>query len=982
MGDSAFKELIELDLFNSLDKEIVQNLCSDVELLEFSIGQVIIEKDIIPGKVLIVKEGEARLIGEIDDQITTLGKFGPGSILGLASILSGRCCENFISTGTLKAYSIDEKVILEQYNNEIKFSDWCDRRLLPQEVIYLVRVLTIKSARGSENFINNLNNSLNLALLVTPNNEAIKNALDDSREIFNCSNWFNSSNNCNSIKSIETKQDKSSIHPRLISLPIDLVKVIRNQPDSSTIIDIKKPQDSSTKKTDSSYIRQSKSKFNTGSEIIDRLELITVEGDIPQIVATYKMLSKLMNLPLRRDSIERIVEDIVNQRKKPSLQDYGQIAASLGLHVIKARVSALEASRLQFPSLIEWRGVLSIVVKSDKDGLLIASPAYGLVQVDGNKINESFEGGIEYLILERMRTTPVDRFGPDWFVPAIKRYKNVLFQVVIASFVVQLFTLANPLIIQVIIDKVISQRSLDTLQVLGIALLVLTLVEGVLASLKTFLFVETTNRIDQKLGSEVIDHLLRLPLEYFDRRPVGELGTRIGELEKIRNFITGRGLTTILDAGYSIIYIGVMILYSTYLTIIALIVLPIQIGITILGAPLFRKQFRESAEDNAKTQSHLIEVITGIQTVKAQNVETTSRWKWQELYSKYITSTFKKTITGTAINQTSQVLQKISQLLVLWVGASMVLEGKLTLGQLIAFRIISGYVTQPILRLTTIWQNIQELRVSFERLGDVINTNTESDVNDQGKISLPPVKGDVTFENLDFKFQYSNNLILNNINFKISKATFVGIVGKSGSGKSTLMKLVSRLYSPQKGKILIDGYDIDKVELYSLRRQIGIVPQDPLLFAGTITENITGNNDEGSQEDIVKAAKLAAAHDFIMQMSSGYSTQIGERGASMSGGQRQRIAIARTLFTKPKILIFDEATSALDFETERKVVENLAENYKQATIFFITHRLSTVSKADTIIMMEEGSISEIGSYRELMQRKGSFYSLYNKQETE
>ena len=402
---------------------------------------------------------------------------------------------------------------------------------------------------------------------------------------------------------------------------------------------------------------------------------------------------------------------------------------------------------------------------------------------------------------------------------------------------------------------------------------------------------------------------------------------------------------------------------------------------TIIGAPLFRKQFRESAEDNAKTQSHLIEVITGIQTVKAQNIETSSRWKWQELYSKYITTSFKKTITGTALNQTSQVLQKLSQLMVLWFGASMVLNGTLTLGQLIAFRIISGYVTQPILRLTTIWQNVQELRVSFERLGDVINTNTESDDTDRGKIALPPVIGEVKFDNINFNFQYSKKPILNNIDIEIPTKTFVGIVGKSGSGKSTLMKLLSRLYSPNKGKITIDGFDIDKVELYSLRRQIGIVPQDPLLFSGTIADNISGQIDTATEEEIIKAAKLAEAHEFIMQMHSGYNTNIGERGTSLSGGQKQRIAIARTLFTKPKILVFDEATSALDFETEKNVVHNLKTNFNQSTIFFITHRLSTVSNADLIIMMEDGSISEMCTYKSLMLNKSSFYNLYNQQES-
>ena len=546
---------------------------------------------------------------------------------------------------------------------------------------------------------------------------------------------------------------------------------------------------------------------------------------------------------------------------------------------------------------------------------------------------------------------------------------------------VQLFTLANPLLIQVIIDKVITQRSLDTLQVLGIALVVVTILEGILGSLKTFLFAETTNRIDQRLGAEVIDHLLRLPLGYFDRRPVGELGTRVAELEKIRNFLTGQALTTILDAAFSVIYILVMLVYSWLLTLIALSVLPIQIGLTLLGAPLFRRQYRAAAEENAKTQSHLVEVLTGIQTVKAQNVEMVSRWRWQEFYSNYIARTFEKTITGTALNQTSQVLQKISQLMVLWIGASMVLNGDLTLGQLIAFRIISGYVTQPLLRLSTIWQSIQELRISFERLADVIDTPQESDEVDKTKVMLPPLQGQVRFEDLSFRFRPGQPEVLKDINLEVKSGTFVGIVGQSGSGKSTLMKLLPRLYEPDRGRILIDGYDISKVELYSLRRQIGIVPQDPLLFSGTVSENIALTNPDVSSEEIVRAARLANAHDFIMELASGYSTPVGERGANLSGGQRQRVAIARTLLSNPKLLVMDEATSALDYETERKVCDNLHSNLKEQTVFFITHRLSTIRQADMIVMMHQGAVVEVGSHDDLMKHRGRYYALYRQQES-
>ena len=421
-------------------------------------------------------------------------------------------------------------------------------------------------------------------------------------------------------------------------------------------------------------------------------------------------------------------------------------------------------------------------------------------------------------------------------------------------------------------------------------------------------------------------------------------------------------MTTILDASFSIIYIVVMVIYSPFLTLIALGVVPIQTGLTLFGAPLIRRQIKRAAEQNALTQSHLVEVLTGMQTVKAQNVEVVSRWKWQKLYNKYISRTFEKTISTTLLNEVSNVLQQLSQLFVLWVGATQVLSGDLTLGQLIAFRIISGYVTQPLLRLSSIWQSIQELRVSFERLSDIIDTPEESDAADQSNIPLKSIEGNVEFENIDFRFKEGSEKILINVSLEVKKGTFVGIVGQSGSGKSTLMKLLPRLYSPSRGKILIDGFDIDKVELYSLRRQIGIVPQDPLLFKGTISENISLTNPDASSDEIINAALMADAHEFIMKLPLGYSTDVGERGAALSGGQRQRIAIARTILNNPKMLVMDEATSALDYKTEKTVCENLRKQCKGKTVFFITHRLSTIKNADKIVMMHNGVAEEIGTH--------------------
>ena len=962
--------LLQHPAFSGLSQTASLRLAEATRQLRFELGQQLCDGQTIPARVLVVLQGQARLVSRQNGVLTTVGKFGPGSVIGAASLMTGAPCEHVIAADEVIACAISDEHWNDLYASEDSFRNWCDAQLWPQELLGLLEVLDQTSAETDQSPLEELGDALQNVEKCAPTASAVEAALADGRLVYVTSSWGEAQLG----QRIESERDLPSSDRfalRLVSMPPSKAADEEHLPAESNAVAV----------VETAELLPPISRFSPERNVVDSLNILSADGPIPETLACFQMLTQLMKLPFRRDSIEKVLQDNIRRGLKPSLQLCGQLAASLGLHVMGAKVPAVSGTRLQVPSMLPWKDGFALVVASNEQGLKLASPKHGMVVLAPDELEESFPDGIELLLMERSNATPDQKFGPGWFWPALKRYRSVLIQVLAASFVVQLFTLANPLLIQVIIDKVISQRSLDTLQVLGFALVVVTILEGILNSLKTFLFAETTNRIDQRLGSEVIDHLLRLPLGYFDRRPVGELGTRVAELEKIRNFLTGQALTTILDAAFSVIYIMVMIVYSWLLTLIALSVLPIQIGLTVLGAPLFRRQYRAAAEENAKTQSHLVEVLTGIQTVKAQNVEMVSRWRWQEFYSNYIARTFEKTITGTALNQTSSVLQKISQLMVLWIGASLVLSGDLTLGQLIAFRIISGYVTQPLLRLSTIWQSIQELKVSFERLADVIDTPQESNEVDKSKVMLPPIHGQVRFEDLSFSFGPGKPEVLKGVNLQIDAGTFVGIVGQSGSGKSTLMKLLPRLYDPTKGRILIDDYDINKVELYSLRRQIGIVPQDPLLFSGTVSENIALTNPDVSSEEIVKAARLANAHDFIMELPSGYSTPVGERGANLSGGQRQRVAIARTLLSNPKLLVMDEATSALDYETERKVCDNLHEKLVDQTVFFITHRLSTIRQADVIVMMHQGAVVEIGTHDDLMRHKGRYFALYRQQES-
>ena len=546
----------------------------------------------------------------------------------------------------------------------------------------------------------------------------------------------------------------------------------------------------------------------------------------------------------------------------------------------------------------------------------------------------------------------------------------------------QLLNLAQPLVMQQIFDKVIGQQNLDTLYTLGFILLLVSLFQGLIGAVRTYLFADTTNRIDITLGAEVIQHLLRLPQRYFDRRPVGELQTRLAELGKIRGFLTGSLLTLALDALFSVIYIAVMVVYSGVLTAVSLGVIPLFLALTFIASPAIKAQLRKAAEKNAVNQSLLVEALSGVQTIKAQNAENTVRWRWQRSYSSFMSESFRTLLISISTGTAGQFLSQLTGLLTLWVGAYLVIKGELTIGQLIAFRIISGYVVGPLINLATSWQSFQGVALSIERLSDVVDAKAEGSDNELDQLPLPPVAGEVTFQSVDFRFSESAPLVVKNVSFQVPAGTFIGIVGRSGSGKSTIMKLLPRLYEPEMGRILIDGYDLAKLQLSSVRRQIGIVPQDSLLFEGSIRDNIALTAPDATSAEIEVAARVACAHDFIMDLPQGYASNVGERGSGLSGGQRQRIAIARAVLQRPNLLILDEATSALDYLTERQVCLNLKKAFEGSTVFFITHRLSTIRSADRILMMDTGSLVEEGTHQELIQLQGRYFALYSQQESD
>jgi subfamily B ATP-binding cassette protein HlyB/CyaB len=570
------------------------------------------------------------------------------------------------------------------------------------------------------------------------------------------------------------------------------------------------------------------------------------------------------------------------------------------------------------------------------------------------------------------------RFDITWFLGAIHKYRQQLAEVLVASFFLQLFGLVSPLLFQVVIDKVLVHRSISTLDVLVIGLLGIAVFETILGILRTYLFSHATNRIDVELGARLFQHLLALPTAYFQTRRVGDSVARVRELENIRNFLTSSALTLVIDLVFTLVFLGVMFLYSPLLTGIVLLGVPFYLGISVGVTPQFRRLLDEKFRRGAENQAFLVESVTGVETLKAMAVEPQMQRRWEEQLAGYVTASFRVLRLGNTASNSVQFVNKVVMAGILYFGARQVISGSLTVGELVAFNMLAGRVSQPVLRLAQIWQDFHQARISVERLGDILNTAPEPRFN-PARAALPAIRGDVTFDHVVFRYRLDGPEVLHDVSFSVSAGQVIGIVGSSGSGKSTVAKLIQRLYIPESGRVLVDGVDLAMVDTAWLRRQVGTVLQENVLFNQSIRDNIALPDPSMPIERVVEAAKLAGAHDFILELPEGYDTIVGERGASLSGGQRQRVAIARALVTDPRILIFDEATSALDYESERVIQDNMRRIAQGRTVFIIAHRLSTVRRSNRIITIDRGRLVEDGTHDELIHKGGRYAALHRVQ---
>ena len=648
-------------------------------------------------------------------------------------------------------------------------------------------------------------------------------------------------------------------------------------------------------------------------------------------------------------------------------------AKSLGL---KARLVSVRLDRLgqmPLPALFLDREERHfVVVRAQESQILIQEGDTTPPQVAPLQAVQARHTGEAILFASRASLAgELSRFDFSWFIPAIVKYRRLLLQVLGVSLLLQLLGLVSPLMFQVVMDKVLTNRAFSTLSVTCIVLLICATFEAILTGIRNHVFAHTTNRMDVELGARLFRHLLHLPLAYFASRRVGDTVARVRELENIRNFLTGQALTAALDVFFSVIYLSVMFLYSGPLTAVVIVSLPLYALISGSLNPLFRLRLNAKFARGADSQSFLVESVAAIETVKAQAVEPQFIRRWDQQLAAYVAAGFRVSVLANIGQQLIQVVGKLVTVATLFWGAKLVIESRLTIGQLVAFNMLAQRVASPILRLAQLWQDFQQFGISMQRLADIIDARTELPPNRQ---MLPAIQGAIELENVRFRYRSDSPPVLNDVNLQIRAGEVIGIVGRSGSGKSTLTKLVQRLYVAESGRIRIDGIDLSLADPAALRRQIGVVLQDNVLFNGTIYDNITLGEPGLPLAEAIQAATLAGAHEFIIDMPNGYNTVVGEHGAGMSGGQRQRIAIARALAGKPRILIFDEATSALDPDTERVIRDQMPTICRGRTVIIISHRISSVRNADRILAMEKGRIIEAGTHQELMSRPGGYYA--------
>lgn len=972
--------------FDRLSPEQASAVENLLETRHYRLGQTVLRPDLLPDGVLLVAEGSLRslAIDLIDGELHTLELLREGDSAGWSSLLRQAPCEQLRAATdvTLRVLPATHFwALLDQHTN---LRDWYAGHGSAAELHQLLEAL---DPSGAEPLLSQYDwTELRRQVMVrsVAPGQSLELRLDPQRS------WHVSSGGRLGqtwpSASLATTPAPGGPWLRLLGLPKAAADIKPAAGPEHWQIGSPLPaasgQRQETPQQDHPFAPSPEAPFpalkQQGSLVLRRA---SGARDIP--LALCLALADYFQVPCNRDALGDRIDALLQRQPRLNLVNLGQLLDALGLRVMLSELPRDRLRRVAPPALLEQNGQFALLEGVDPDGRLrLLEPELGPLRVEPQQLGDPQTTLVPLLLLQRQQDAKQRQFNWGWYGPFIREHRRALVEVLSLSVVINLLTLATPLGLQQLIDQVVHQDNLNALISISLVLLLAAAIRGVMKSLRSYIFTDTANRIDQATKATILDQLVRLPQFFFDSRPVGQVIHYFHQLDRLREFLVGQSITTVVDFLFSFLYLAILLTLSIPLTLASLATLPLMLILAIISNPLMRSQINRSMTEAVKTYAYLNESITGIQTIKSQNAELKTRWEFQNRYSRFIGEDFKLKVTRESLANVAGFIHDLNSLVVVGVGIFLVMKNELTLGSFIAFRILSGYITGPLVKMVQTWQQFEQSSAALRMVADVVDRPTEQSQEEALNIPMPPLIGGVQFVDVVFRYSEDQDPILNGVNLEIPSGSFVGLVGGSGSGKSTLLKLLPRFYRPSTGRVLVDGLDINKVELYSLRRQIGVVPQDTVLFDGSIRDNLLLVKPDATAAELMAAARIACAHDFIMNLPKGYNSDVGERGAGLSGGQRQRLALARAVLQNPRLLILDEATSALDARTERQVCLNLLEAFRGRTVFFITHRLTTVQPADLIVLMDRGAVMESGSHAELMAQRGWYFALHRSQQQE
>ncbi|MEB3331069.1 MAG: peptidase domain-containing ABC transporter [Synechococcaceae cyanobacterium] len=967
-----------------------RDLCTCIEPRRYRLGQTLLRQETLPDGLLLILSGQVRILaGAVAGETpTTIDRLGPGAILGWAGLVRHHPCETARARSDVAALHLPAGEFQALLQQQPRLAAWFHGQLTLAELhqVLSARVAQDPSIAGLLEQWSEQEHGVTLLSLPAGETPA-------AADLQGGRSWIISSGG--PLGEIWSEALAASL-PEPGSGPIPWLRLVALHRPATPAADplaADTPADPiPATATALVPLPESAGVYSLSpppppprqeGQSDEPLRLPRASGprDVPLAICI--ALARYFNLPLNRDTLLDFIDATLRRQPRFNLVNAGQLLDYLGLRVILARFPVDRLARVPTPAVLLQHEQLVLLDGWDEDGRVrLLEPELGPLRLPPGDLQLDAEGLLEVLLLERKPDGKEARFNWGWFVPYLMPHRRQLIEVLAASLVVNLLMLATPLGLQVLIDQVARLQNMSALISISALLLLAGVATAVIRTLRSFILVQVANHVDKDSKSTIIDHMVRLPQGFFDSRPVGQIMYYFSMLDRLREFLVGQSLTTLVDFLFSILFVFILIALSPMLSVVTLSTLPLLLILGFVSTPIYENQVTRSLSEAVNTYSYLNESITGIQTIKSQNAELKTRWEFLNRYSRFIGEDFKLRLTSESVVNIANFIAELNGLLVIGFGIWLVMQSKLTLGGFIAFRIISGYVIRPLVSMVQTWQQFRMTTAQLRAVSDVVDRPTEQSLAEATNIPMPPVSGKVDLEDVSFRFSDEGPLVLQHVSLSIPTGCFVGMVGGSGSGKSTVLKLLPRFYRPLEGKVKIDGFDVTKVELYSLRRQIGVVPQDSLLFDGTIRENLLLVKPDASADELIQAARIACAHEFIMDMPQGYNSSVGERGAGLSGGQRQRIAIARAVLQNPRMLILDEATSALDARTERQVCINLLDAFRGRTVFFITHRLSTVRPADLIVLMDRGAVMETGTHQQLMELRGWYYALFRSQNQE